>query len=110
MTDMRYATADPDTVEVVTDEEAAIIRSQPTIQPPTREAAPHILALREGAMLFIPGEGDTSWHARLGDWPRRHGKRVRQRRGERNGTAGHFVWLEEAGSTRRRAAKPKRAS
>jgi len=90
-----YAAADPDTVEVIDEAEAAPVRMTPSHVPPQGiEPAPHIQRLREGAMLFIPGEGHASWHARMGEWPARNGYRVRQRRATRNGHLGHYVWLE----------------
>jgi hypothetical protein len=94
---LTYAEVDPDEVEVVDEDQAAAIRRTPSWQPPVHEPAEHIQRLRDGAMLFIPGPGHTSWHARMSDWPARHGFRVRQRRAERNGTWGHYVWLEAIG-------------
>jgi len=90
-----YASADPDTVIVIDEDEAAPVRQTPSHTPPQGpEPAARIERLREGAMLFIPSEGHASWHARMGDWPARNGYRVRQRRSERNGVLGHYVWLE----------------
>lgn len=92
---LTYARADEATVQVVPEGEAEEVKATPSHTPPaTTEPAPHIVALRSGAMLFIPGESHTSWHARMGAWPKANGQRVRQRRGERGGVAGHYVWLE----------------
>ena len=96
---------------IVPDEVASVVRAEPTYNPlPIRDPSDVIVRLREGAMLFVPSEGDVSWHARMGRWPARHGKRVRQRRAVYEGQTGHYVWLEDRapGEERRPRNRSKR--
>jgi len=102
-----YATLDG-AVEVDPDI-AAIVRTEQTKAPFRQEPMEHIQRLREGAMLFVPNDGDVSWHARLGSWPHKHGMRVRQRRASHEGVLGHYVWLEEVNPGEyRKPAKSRR--
>jgi len=55
---------------------------------------PWIKAVREGKMIFVPGDAKTSFAARAGRWARGRGVRVRQHKGTRDNVVGYYVWAE----------------
>jgi len=78
-----------DVFETLSEAEAATVRANAS-DTGKRPYSPVTRALLDGNTVFLVGRNSYNTKTFTG-----HGKRLRSSRGERNGTSGVYIWLED---------------